>query len=199
MFDTELERKWGEFKKVDHYWENGPLPFISDHTRLNVLFEPESDVLIHKTFHHSLECEILPELRAFYKSYNGCRLFNGAFNIYGIQNHREDIYEPFNIVLENFNNYAKVKINLSAKKPFVVIGSLGGDYLFSYKTDELRTIYCTKSGERKILKEFEDFNMFFSYCFHALIGEYDLEGRKIHPDKENVEFLELEDSTHKTL
>ena len=38
-----LEKKWGLFKKKDHYFSQGDMPFVSKVAKLNVFFQPLSD------------------------------------------------------------------------------------------------------------------------------------------------------------
>lgn len=185
-----LEKKWGKFAKIGRAFCNQQMPFISDKAYLNVLYEPQTTA-IQEVF-NSFGCNILPELLDFYKKYNGCRLFFSSLNIFGIQCFDEEIYEPFDLALENHIIQESFK-----DSNYVFFASLGGDYAFAYKKDECSKIYAVKKGKKKVLKMFENFGSWFSYYFDALYEEYDEEGQKKHPNKRYKEIPALYHETQK--
>lgn len=185
-----LKSKWGGFIKNGHAFCNQQMPFISDKAYLNVLYEPQTTA-IQEVF-NSFGCNVLPELLDFYKKYNGCRLFFSSLNIFGIQCFDEEIYEPFDLALENHIIQETFKDN-----NYVFFASLGGDYAFAYKKGECSKIYAVKKGKKKVLKEFDNFDSWFSYYFDALYEEYDEEGQKKHPNKRYKEIPALYHETQK--
>ena len=185
-----LEKKWGKFAKIGRAFCNQQMPFISDKAYLNVLYEPQTTA-IQEVF-NSLGCNVLPELLDFYKKYNGCRLFFSSLNIFGIQCFEEEIYEPFDLALENHIIQETFKDN-----NYVFFASLGGDYAFAYKKDDCSKIYAVKKGKKKVIKVFESFDSWFSYYFDALYEEYDEEGQKKHPNKRYKEIPALYHETQK--
>lgn len=185
-----LKIKWGEFIKSGHAFCNQQMPFVSDEAYLNVLYEPQTNAM--QGVFNSLGSNILPELLAFYEKYNGCRLFFSSLNIFGVQCFDEEIYEPFDLALENHIIQESFKDN-----NYVFFASLGGDYVFAYKKDEGSKIYAVKKGEKKVLKVFENFDSWFSYYFDALYEEYDEEGQKKHPNKRYKEIPALYHETQK--
>ena len=171
-----LEAKWGGFVKNGHALCNKQMPFVSTKAYLNVLYEPQKES-IQKAF-GSLDATVPPELLNFYRQYNGCRLFFSGLNIFGIQCFEDEIYEPFDLGVENRNIQETFK-----NSDYIFFASLGGDYAFAYRKDECSQIYAIKKGKKKILKKFDSFETWFSYYFNVLYEEYDDEGRKKHPNK----------------
>ena len=185
-----LESKWGKFEKNGHALCNKQMSFVSSKAYLNVLYETQIDT-VQKVF-ASLGGAVLPELLEFYKKYNGCRLFFSSLNIFGIQCFDEEIYEPFDLELEN-----RIIQETFKDDDYIFFASLGGDYAFAYKKDECSKIYAVKKGKKKVLKKFDNFNSWFSYYFEALYNEYDDEGRKIHPNKRYKDIPALYHETQK--
>ncbi len=195
-FIDKLEEKWGKLYIVDHYLENGKMSFISKKARLNVLFRPENLEDIKHVIKCELDAEVLPELLKFYESYNGCRLFFGSLNIYGMQVHPSDIFEPYDIILENKRHLSELQKNKQEQCRYVFFGSIGGEYLIGYDKQECSKIYCVKSGESQILKEYENLEVFFERYFRELFQEYDIDGRKKHPNKKYKGIPVLENVSH---
>ncbi len=174
--EQELQKKWGEFSAQEHYVYQLHLPFISEKALFNLLFFPQSEQ-INKTVFREFGCELPDGLKKFYEKYNGCRLFFSSLSIYGLQQYTEDVYEPYDIVRENLNAQSSFQ-----DERYVFFASLGGKYLFAFRKDELTKIYTVESGKRKILRVYEDFGEWFSHFFYGLMAEYDLTGRKVHPN-----------------
>ncbi|MBR1651663.1 MAG: SMI1/KNR4 family protein [Lachnospiraceae bacterium] len=193
-FLSTLEKKWGKMRKEGHYTANGKMSFISDETRLNVVFEPIDDSAIESAFYEKLKSEILPELKAFYKKHNGCRLFFSSLSVFGVQQNNREVYEPYDIVYENLNYYSSLR---EKKKPNIVFfASLGGKYLFGYDRIELSKVYCIKKGSKEIEQEFDSFDEFFSHYFDALIKMYDADCHKVNPNEEYKGIPVLENVTY---
>lgn len=184
-----LETKWGLFKKKNHYFFNGEMPFISDKAKLNVFFDSLDEKEINK-----LEIDfniIMPnELRFFLKQTNGCRLFFGSFNIFGIQLFPNDLFEAYDFRKENIRFSVESGVE-SARNDFFFFATFGCDYYFAYKKSEMKKIYCFKRGTFLSVTEYEDFDAFFNHFFWGLMEEYSIDCRKIHinPEDENVPVL----------
>ena len=185
-----LEYKWGKFIENGHAMCNKQMQFVSPKAYLNILYKPQLD-LIQEKF-SLLNALILPGLLEFYKQYNGCRLFFSSLNIFGIQSFEEEIYEPFDLELEN-----RIIQETFKNDKYIFFASLGGDYVFAYKKDECSKIYAVKKGRKKVLKTFDNFWSWFSYYFDVLYEEYDEEGRKIHPNKRYKDIPTLYHETKK--
>lgn len=171
-----IKSKWGNFEYIGHALCNRQMPFISSKAYLNILYEPQTE-----NFEKNLVFfgeGVLPELLNFYKKYNGCRLFFSSLNIFGIQWYKNEIYEPFDLILENMLIQKTFNDN-----NYVFFASLGGEYVFAYKKDECSKIYAVKKGEKKVVKKFENFNSWFLHFFDVLYEEYDEKGQKRHPNK----------------
>ena len=186
----ELENKWGEFVKIGHALCNKQMSFISDKAYLNVLYEPQTTA-IQEVF-NSFGCNVLPELLTFYKQYNGCSLFFSILNIFGIQSFDKEIYEPYDLEFEN-----RIIQETFKNDNYIFFASLGGDYAFAYKKDECSKVYAVKKGKKKVLKKFDNFELWFSYYFETLYDEYNEEGEKKHPNKRYKEIPALYHETKK--
>ena len=142
---NKIESKWGEFLTFGHALCNKQMTFVSEKAYLNILYKPQINA-IKKAF-NSFSPTIPLDLLDFYKKYNGCRLFFSSLNIFGVQCFDEEIYEPFDLALENHIIQESFKDN-----NYVFFASLGGDYAFAYKKDECSKIYAVKKVKRKFLK-----------------------------------------------
>ena len=185
---SKLESKWGNFIVHGHALCNKPMPFVSSKAFLNILFAPNTEC-VQSSF-DSLDAKPLPGLIEFYKKYNGCRLFSSSLNIFGVQLYRNDLYEPYDLFRENLNIQSKFKDD-----NYMFFASLGGDFVFAYRKDELCKIYAFKKGQKNLLKTYSTFLDWFNYYFNALFEEYDTEGRKVHP---NDVFKEIPVLYHET-
>lgn len=185
-----LETKWGHFEPIEHALCNKKMPFVSNKAYLNILYKPHIDAT-KKTF-ETLNANIPPKLLDFYQNYNGCRLLFSSLNIFGVQCHENELYEPFDLEFENNAIQTTFKDD-----NYIFFGSLGGEYVFAYKKDECSKIYVIKKGERQILKTFNSFDSWFSYYFDFLYNEYDEIGQKIHPNKEHEKIPILYHLTYK--
>lgn len=193
-----LEKKWGKLNRANNYLYNGDVDYISKKTKLNFIFD-KIDYALYKDVYGKLGLEIPPDLKNFYDSYNGCRLFFGSLNVFGIQINRKDEIVPFDIFLTNTNNLGKMKKADMQKYDIVNFGSLGGQYLFGYKKDDAKTIYCTENGSVEVVKKYKDFDNWLDTYFDYLINEYDSDCKKIHPNKEYEGTPVLENLTYKLI
>lgn len=175
-----LEEKWGQFKKENHFFINCPMDFISDKAQLNVIFEAEELTEIRSAYKEVGLIELPSEVENFYKRCNGCRLFFGSLSIFGIQKYPDEVFEPYDIKGENMRLRSQMKLK---NDDFVFFASLGGDYVFGLKPNSDSKIYGMEATCAKVLREFDDFNVFVDYYFDKLFEEYDEKGRKIHLDE----------------
>ena len=72
-----LEKKWGKLNRANNYLYNGDVDYISKKTKLNFIFD-KIDYALYKDVYGKLGLEIPPDLKKFYDTYNGCRLFFGS-------------------------------------------------------------------------------------------------------------------------
>ena len=182
-----LEERWGYFHKSGSFWANGKMPFISDDARLNVLFTPLSVVDVENYFADILQARLHPELKEFYEWTNGCRLFFASLSVYGIRGETKDIFVPFDLEYEN-KNLLKTMPN----DKWVYFASIGGAYVFAYDKELPSKVYGMKVGVKEILQTFDGVNAFVSHYFDALIEEYGLDGRRIHPTQAYIGIPVLE-------
>lgn len=177
----ELEEKWGKFIKRNSYFEQGEMPFVSKQARLNVLFDP-----LNETEIETIESQLgsLPDtLKTFYRNTNGCRLFFGSFNIFGLRKNLDDVFEPYGILEEN------LVLNLATgNEKYVFFASIGGDYFFAYEKEEKKCVYCIKRDGNEVLKTFSNIQECFEYYFYKLYKEYGSDCKKIHILPEDKDF-----------
>lgn len=171
-----LTKKWGPFNKNGHAYEQLTLSFVSEKTKFNVYFEKQSKDEINKSF-EILNADIHPQLLEFYNYTNGCRLFSKSLCIFGLQKYPNEVYEPFDIFIEN-NRYKKILEN-----KYVCFGSFGNDYLFVYQKQNANKTYIIDVNSNEIIKEFNDVVSLFDELFIKLLNLYDDKGKKIVPNK----------------
>ena len=179
-----LESKWGKFEQTGHCLNNGKMPFISDLARLNMVFPADNVSGMLSKIHSSFGCDIPKQLADYYQSYNGCRLFFGSLNVFGLQNNPTEIYQPFDIFIENNHITGSLKGKGRENNQIVFVASIGGDYAYGFLKDSPERIIGVKKGSIKLVQEFPDFNSFFEFHFNRLIDEYDTDCRKKHPIKQ---------------
>lgn len=165
--------KWGKFTKKGKFYSHVKLKFISKVTKLNVYFDPLSiDEINH--IEESLDIVLPKVLKDIYQVTNGFKFFSNSFNLYGLHKGLKDVYEPFDIIIEN------MKLGSSN---VLIFGALGNNYSFGWKLDNNKII-CIKDKTKEQVLEFEDFDSFFNIVFMYLYDEYDVKGYKKHPNKE---------------
>lgn len=179
--DELLKTKW----KIDANNEEGLLfcnmPEINNEIYLHRLYN-KIDMSFYDKFEQAYQIYLLPELKEFYKYYNGCRLFHSSINIFGINVGKS---APMNLVLNNINLHAKLSANKIDDKEIVYIGSVG-DYAMYYKQCEINnpTIYLSNHGELKVHKQFSSLQGLLTYYITALSYEYNEKGYRKHPIEE---------------
>ncbi len=175
-YEQRLREKWGEFIKVGNYLSNGKMSFISDDARLNVFFDPLPLESVEAYFNDVLKAKAHPELMEFYKWTNGCRLFFASLSMYGISRDGKDVLVPFDLDYENRKLLKSMPDN-----DYVFFASIGGAYVFAYDRSMPSKVFGMKVGSTEILQTFEGVYEFFDHYFNALIEEYDVHCKKIHP------------------
>ena len=168
-----LVEKWGSGTELNNCWTQKKLSFISNDARLNILFNPIPDVSSYSKFFGEASSK---QLLDFYRHYNGCKLFSGSLCVYGMQNQSNDLYQTYDLEWENQRVHQMLGL-----KGYLIFGSLGGQYLFAFKTDSRdETVYCIDVDNGDVIRSFENFDTLFSTLFNRLYEEYDEIGCKIH-------------------
>lgn len=174
-----IEKKW----KLNKINNRGKLyclmPKISDDFYLHELCE-KIDTKYYEAFEEHFGIKLLPELKEFYKCYNGCRLFISSVNIYGLP---KDNSFPMDLAVNNFNMRSHYKLTKEEKDDIVFFGSVG-DLDLWYKQSEIKTpkIYLTEKGNIKPLKVCGSIEEIIRYYFDILYDEYGEDGYRKHPD-----------------
>lgn len=181
--DNLLKQYW----KIEADTDEGLLfchmPEIDEQIFLHKLYKKIGPVYAD-SFEQKTEIKLLPELKEFYQTYNGCRLFHSSINIYGFSIKAS---APMDITLNNHNHHAKLSQNGKDDKDIVFIGGVG-EYLIYYKQSEIDypKIYLSKHGEVKIHKSFSSIQELLTYFILALSQEYNDNGYRKHPLKDKV-------------
>lgn len=182
--DELIETKW----KLERDDEEGKIYVVmrevSDETYLHCLCK-KIDVSLYEKLEEILNIRLIPELKEFYKYYNGCRLFLSSINIYGINVGKSS---PMEFLLNDSNMHGKIKDKKISKETLddiVFFGSVG-DYNVFYKQSEYSNpkIYLAKHGYVTPIKQFDSIHDMMIYYFNYLIPEYDENGYRKHPHKE---------------
>ena len=134
--DELLEKNWPTKKQDETGVYYGQVKHISSTIYLNELCRA-LDMEFYEKFESVFNITLLPELKEFYKYYNGCRLFHSSISIYGIN---VPISNPYDITLNNYNKHAELANNgITDEKllnDIVFIGSIG-KYLMYYKQSDI--------------------------------------------------------------
>ena len=99
-FYEKLIKKWGNFIEFEEWYEQIDTKFISDKSKLNLLFKKISIEKIKKIFLESYGLQIDEQLLKFYTMFNGCKLFSNSLCIYGFES-KDSLYVPYNLIFEN--------------------------------------------------------------------------------------------------
>ena len=190
-----LEEKWGKLVPEGHCLLNGQMPFVSTKARLNMLFLPEEQAVLSERISKICDCTIPEQLKAFYSQFNGCRLFFSSLNVFGVQAHPAEIYEPFDLWIENNHILGNLSPKDRKKCDVVFFASIGGEYVFGFDKVNPSRVYGYKKGSLVCVQEFPDFDSFFDFHFNRLINEYDEACRKKHPLKQYIGIPALEHLT----
>ena len=182
-----LINKWDVGLNLNNCWIQKELPFISKDARLNILFNPiDTDKYTHlftNTDYH--------KLFKFYNSYNGCKLFSNSLCIYGIQSKSNDLYQTYDLELENKRISQMINTN-----DYVFFGSLGGQYVFGLKSNvNDENVYCIDVDNGSVVKVYEDFDLMFETIFNNLYEEYDKNGVKLNKNKDFKKIKSLYNTT----
>lgn len=173
-----ITKKW----KLDAENNRGKLyclmPEFNDHSYLHELCK-KLDMKMYDNFEKSFGIKLLPELKEFYKEYNGCRLFLSSINIFGL-GYKESF--PLDFAINDLNAHSDYDFTEEESKDIVIFGSVGDLDLF-YKQSELNNpkIYLTAKRNKKPIQIFDTIKSMFEYYFKILYQEYNNEGYRQHP------------------
>lgn len=181
---TPIEAKWGKMNLDGHALTNGSMPFISEEARLNMLFPTDNYSGMISAIHSKYGCQLPDQIKEFYQVYNGCRLFFGSLNVFGIQSYPTELYQPYDIYVENNHILGSLKTAEKSNCKILFVASIGGDYAYGINPENPEKIVGIKKGKLKAVQEFPDFNSFFNFHFNRLIEEYDEKCKKKHPLKQ---------------
>ena len=180
--DKLLKTKW----KIDADNEEGLLfcnmPEINEKIYLHRLYKTIG-LKYALEFEKLIGVNLLPELKEFYKYYNGCRLFHSSINIFGF-----DVGEsaPVSMPLSYINLHSELIDNGNKSDEIVYFGNVG-NYLMYYKTnDNDNKIYLSKHGELKVYEQFSSIKDLLQYYCNILIPEYKENGYREHPRSEKI-------------
>lgn len=181
--DDLLQKKWNIDAETNEGLLFCHMTEINEQIYLHRLYKKLEDKEFEK-IEKSLNINIIPELREFYKHYNGCRLFHSSINIYGFECGDS---KPMAFVLNNINLNLKLVNNNIIDKDIVYIGNVG-NYLIYYKQSEILNpkIYLSRHGELKIHKQFSSLEELLKYYIMALSYEYDKNGYRKHPKTDKL-------------
>ena len=177
--DDLITKKW----KLDADNSRGKLyclmPKINDHSYLHELCK-KIDETMYKDFEEAFNIQLLPELKEFYKSYNGCRLFISSINIFGLG--YKDSF-PVDFAINDYNAHANYDFTDEESKDIVIFGNVG-DFDIWYKQSEINNpkVYLTQREDKKPIKVFNSIKEMFEYYFGILYNEYNEEGYRQHPE-----------------
>ena len=179
-----IETKWKPEKDNEEGKSYVVMKEISNETYLHTLCK-KIDMSYYDNFEQQYNIRLLPELKEFYKNYNGCRLFLSSINIYGIGVGKSS---PMEFYLNDINKHGEIKDKKVSKETLDDIVFFGGvgEYEMYYKQSELMRpkIYLAKNGTIVPSKEFDSIEDVMKYYFKYLVPEYDEKGYRKHPNKD---------------
>lgn len=181
-----LENKWGKFETTQYMERQKQLLFLGENYYLNKLYNAisiETYDIIEKKFNIML----IPELKEFYKNYNGISLFYASFIILGI-NYFEDMnkraFGPTDFIAQN--RVTLIHTRHKDKYNNMIQFGICGTCALCYDKDDMKKIYSIEVNKGDIIHIFNSFNEAFDYYFEKLIEEYNGNGEKIHQDPNAV-------------
>lgn len=179
--DTLLQKYWKTIKKDNTGCYYGQVKHISDTLYLNELCSP-IEMKNYEKLEQEFGISLLPELKKFYESYNGCRLFHSTISIYGIPTNES---KPFDFVINNYNHHGELRKNKCDDEDIIFFGGVGDCFVY-YKQSEINNpkIYLSELGSVYVKKEFSSIQELLSFYINALSFEYDENGYKKHQGKE---------------
>lgn len=182
--DELLQKKWKLEKDNDEGKVYVVMKEISDETYLHYLCK-KIDENYYDNFEKTYNIVLLPELKEFYKFYNGCRLFLSSIVIYGLGVGES---RPMEFFLNDYNKHQEITYKKNSKQildDIVFFGGVG-NYNFYYKQSEINNpkIYVSPNGMVEPIKVFNSIKELMDYYFKYLTPEYDENGYRKHPNKE---------------
>lgn len=174
-----LESKWNPFEHDKFYLKQFDTSNGREKTYLNVLFYAV-DIGKLQDVQEEFSCKIHPELKLFYKSFNGIMLFSESLRIYGIESNYDALYDPYDIIEQNKND--NIKNYGEEYENFVVFGYYSY-CLFCFDKTNFKYLYVFDTHRKKIVYKFEKLSNLISHYVDYLYNEYDNRGMKIHFDK----------------
>ncbi len=174
-----LEKKWNFFEIDKFYLKQCDTSNNKKQSYLNILFNV-ADVCKLQDVQETFSCEFHPELKDFYKKFNGIMLFSESLRIYGIESNYEALYDPYDIIEQNENdciqNYGE------EYSDFIVFGYYSY-CLFCFDKTDFEFLYVFDTRQEKIVYKFKKITDLLSHYIDYLYNEYDNQGMKIHYDK----------------
>ena len=199
-FVANIESKWGKLETVGHCMQNGKMPFVSEQARLNMLFLPEDINDLIAKVEKKFECRLPEQLIKFYTSFNGCRLFFNSLNVFGIQVHPSEQYQPFDLFVENNHILGSLKAKERKVCDLVFVSSIGGDYAFGFNRSNPSGIVGIRKGSLSAAVQcFDSFDVFFDHYYSKLLNEYGDDCRKKNPTRQFIGIPALEHQTNEIL
>ena len=174
-----LETKWKSFEDDKFYLKQCDTSHNKKQSYLNVLFRAVDGCKL-KSVQEAFSCEFHPEVKAFYKNFNGIMLFSESLRIYGIESNYKALYDSYDIIEQNENDciqsYGDEYLN------FVVFGYYSY-CLFCFDKTDSEFLYVFDARQEKVVYKFKKLSDLLSHYVDYLIEEYDSNGKKIHYDK----------------
>lgn len=179
-----IKSKW----KLERQNEEGDIYVVmkevSDKTYFHILCR-KIDNQYYENFEKTYNIKLLPELKEFYKYYNGCKLFHSSIVIYGIGIGKSSPMDFFLNDLNKHNEIPKNKTTQEELDDIVFFGSVG-NYNLYYKQSELKNskIYLSQNGTIVPKQQFSSIKELMKFYFKYLTVEYNEEGYIKHPNIE---------------
>ena len=174
-----LETKWNAFEKDKFYLKQFDTSHNKKQSYLNVLFNAV-DIGKLQDVQDAFSCEFHPEIKEFYKSFNGIMLFSESLRIYGIESNEEALYDSYDIIEQNENDSIQSYGDIYSN--FVVFGYYSY-CLFCFDKTNYEYLYVFDTRQEKIVYKFKSLSELLSHYVDYLYDEYDSKGMKIHYDK----------------
>ncbi len=192
VIKEQLEQQWGPFSEEKNCFCNGTTAYLDPARKFNYIFKPISKNL-YEEYAVSRDIAIPDELLTLYSECNGMRLFLSSFSIYGMQERRSEI-EPFDLVIENLNNYSRLHC---LTDEYFLFGAFGRDFVFAYDLQNTKKIKCLSLDNGAEVMNFDSLSDLFDYFIPRMATLYDSNCRKITPDKEFEGIPALENVTYR--
>ena len=174
-----LETKWNVFEKDKFYLKQFDTSNNKKQSYLNILFNAV-DIGKLQCVQYAFSCEFHPEIKEFYKNFNGIMLFSESLRIYGIESNEEALYDSYNIIEQNEND--SIKSYGDKYSNFIVFGYYSY-CLFCFDKTDFEYLYVFDTMQEKIVYKFKRLSELLYHYVNYLYDEYDSNGMKIHFDK----------------